>query len=62
MSDSVRVEPTPIQRNRRDIAIELVQLFLEHGNYTQDQITEEKIAELYASYFKKAVECDQGKY
>ena len=62
MSDKINVEPTPIQRNRRDIAIELVKLYLEKGCYTGEEITEDKIAELYGKYHEKALQCDSGRY
>jgi len=59
MADNINVEPTPIQRNRRDVAVELVKLFVERGQYNRDDITEDKISELYKKYFKVALEMDK---
>ncbi|KIL06923.1 hypothetical protein SR42_15270 [Clostridium botulinum] len=61
MADKVNVDPTPIQRNRRDVAIELIQLYLKHGNFTQDEITEDKLAELYKKYHHVAYQADYDK-
>lgn len=54
------INPTPIQRNRRDVAIELVELYMKHGNYTADEITEDKLCELYKKFYKQALESDRG--
>lgn len=59
MADKINVDPTPIQRNRRDVAIDLVNLFLKHGYWIADEMTEEKISELYKKYYKTALECDR---
>lgn len=58
MADDIKVSPTPIQRNRRDIGIELLRLYLEKGNYVTNEITEDKIADLYKKYYKIAVESE----
>ena len=58
MSNDIRVEPTPIQRNRRDVAVELLDMYLQHGIYTTNEITEDKIAELYEKYYRVARKCD----
>lgn len=61
MADDIKVSPAPIQRNRRDIGIELLRLYLERGNYVTDEITEDKIADLYKKYYKAAVESELGR-
>lgn len=61
MSDRIDVDPTPIQRNRRDVAIELVNLYVEKGFHLGEEITEDKIAELYERYHQLAVNCDYQK-
>ncbi|MBY6900398.1 hypothetical protein [Clostridium botulinum] len=61
MADDIKVSPTPIQRNRRDIGIELLRLYLERGNYVTNEITEDKIADLYKKYYKVAVESELGR-
>ncbi|NFI51646.1 hypothetical protein FDA52_01385 [Clostridium botulinum] len=61
MADKVNVDPTPIQRNRRDVAIELIQLYLKYGSFTQDEITEDKLAELYKKYHHVAYQADLDK-
>ena len=59
MSDNVNVSPTPIQRNRRDVAIELLKIYLERGDYTANEITEDKLSQLYEKYFDIALKCDK---
>lgn len=59
MADKINIDPTPIQRNRRDVAIDLVNLFLKHGYWTADEMTEEKISELYKKYYKTALESER---
>lgn len=59
MTDKTNVAPTPIQRNRRDVAIELVNLFLKNGYWTADEMTEDKISELYKKYYKVALESER---
>lgn len=61
MSDRIDVNPTPIQRNRRDVAIELVNLYIEKGCHSGEEITEDKIAGLYERYHQLAVNCDHQK-
>jgi hypothetical protein len=48
MADTVKVEPTPIQRNRFDVAVELTTM---HYNYDRDP---SKIEELFAKYYALA--------
>lgn len=59
MSEKIDISPAPIQRNRRDVAIDLMKLFFKNGNWTADEITEDKISELYKKYYKIALECDK---
>lgn len=61
MADNIKVESTAVQRNRRDVAMELVQLYLKYGNFTQDEITEDKLAELYKKYHHIAYQADVDK-
>lgn len=61
MSNDINVNPTPIQRNRRDIAIEMVQLYLKHADFTIDQITDDKLCELYKKFYNRALDCDNGR-
>ena len=58
MSEKVDLNPTYVQRNRRDVAIELIKFYIQSGNYTQDEITEDKLADLYKKYHQLAVDCD----
>ncbi|WP_297422120.1 hypothetical protein [Clostridium sp.] len=55
MADNINVnaEPTPIQRNAEDVAIELTQLYYEKGDYTAP-ITIEKIQETYSKFYATA--------
>lgn len=62
MSNDVSVNPTPIQRNRRDVAIEMLQLYLKYWSFTAEEITEDKFCELYSKFYKRALDCDNGKY
>ena len=59
MADTVNVRQTPIERNRRDVALELVQLYLKHGTITADEITEDKLGQLYKKYYSVALESDK---
>lgn len=61
MSNEVKVSPTPIQRNRRDVAIEMVELYLKHGSFTSEEITEDRLCELYKKFHSKANDCDNGR-
>lgn len=52
MADQIKVSPTPIQRNYNDVAIDLLNIYIQNGDYTQDEITEDKIVELYKKFYK----------
>lgn len=59
MANDVNVSPTPIQRNRRDVAIELVELYLKQGNFISDEMTEDRLCELYSKFHRQVVSCDK---
>lgn len=48
MSNQISVKPTPIQRNSRDTAIDLIKLYLEHG-YQVNQ--DESLEDIYARFY-----------
>lgn len=49
MSDRISVQPTPIQRNSKDVAIELLKLHASRG-----PVEPEHIEELYTKYYSLA--------
>ncbi|MGG7163866.1 hypothetical protein [Clostridium ihumii] len=49
---------TVYQRNKRDVAIELLKLHLEHGYFESDEINEEMIAGLYKNYYNAVCDVD----
>ncbi|CUU47049.1 hypothetical protein [Clostridium beijerinckii] len=53
MADNIKVEPTPIQRNRRDIAFELLSLRL-HYDRNRADYTEDQIVALYNKFYANA--------
>lgn len=53
MADNINVEPTPIQRNAEDVAMELTQLFYRKGDY-ETPITIESLQETYAKFYAVA--------
>jgi hypothetical protein len=55
MSDTVRVSPTPIQRNKFDVAVELTQLHFEQNINT----TSNDIEGLFAKYYALAEYCEK---
>lgn len=61
MADQINVDPTPIQRNRRDVAIELVGMYLRYANLNSSQITEDKLGNLYSKYYKIVLDAERGK-
>lgn len=50
MADTVKVEPTPIQRNKHDVALELLAM---HSDKKRMEASE--IEELYAKYYALAL-------
>lgn len=52
MADSVSVDPTPIQRNQYDVAVDLTKLYYERSNIRPSV---EEIQETYAKFY--AVAC-----
>lgn len=61
MNNEVKVSPTPIQRNRRDVAIEMLEMYLKHGSFTSEEITEERLCELYKKFHSRAIDSDNGR-
>jgi hypothetical protein len=55
MAENINVssEPTPIQRNAEDVAIELTQLYYRKGDYTTP-LTIEGIQETYSKFYATA--------
>ena len=51
MAETIRVEPTPIQRNLFDVAVELTQLYFETKR--PDSVTE--IQEVYTEFYSTVV-------
>ncbi|TKI70107.1 hypothetical protein FC756_08355 [Lysinibacillus mangiferihumi] len=49
MTDRISVQPTPIQRNSKDVAIELLKLHVSRG-----PVEPEHIEELYTKYYSLA--------
>lgn len=48
MSNDVNVKPTPIQRNRLDVAIELTQLHMQSFGATNEDYIKKAFAEYYS--------------
>lgn len=60
MEKDIKISPTPIQRNRRDVAIELIGLYFKYsGQYTSDEITDDKLCELYDKFYRQARESEK---
>lgn len=55
MAETVKVEPTPIQRNRFDVAMELTHL---HCNRTSIKVDE--IQSIFAKYYALAEYCEHS--
>lgn len=53
MADNINVEPTPIQRNRRDVAVELLKLSISWDK-TKKDYTEDEIIALYNKFYANA--------
>lgn len=49
----VDVEPTPIQRNKRDVAMELLEIYL-RGDRERVRCTEDKLIEVYNKFYANA--------
>lgn len=54
MAENVSVSPTPIQRNAKDVAIELLNLHLE-----REAVSAEELSGLYAKYYTLAYTLDR---
>ncbi|MBU3215842.1 hypothetical protein LL033_11835 [Clostridium estertheticum] len=52
MSDQVKVNPTPIQRNINDVAMELTELYYSASNGSE--YTVEKIQQTYRKFYATA--------
>ncbi|MBZ0312755.1 hypothetical protein AB2T96_11135 [Clostridium butyricum] len=57
MSDTVNVQPTPIQRNHRDVALELTQLYYSRARVKEDY-TVEGIRDTYIKMYATVLECE----
>lgn len=57
MSDTVNVEPTPIQRNERDVAIELTNLYFSRGKLKTD-FSFEDIRNTYCKFYATVKQCE----
>lgn len=55
MADNVRVEPTPIQRNQRDIALELLKINLNSERSEKRNISENELIALYNRIYANIV-------
>lgn len=49
MADEIKVKPTPIQRNKHDVAIELLQIYIERTAVNADDLES-----LYARFYALA--------
>jgi len=56
MTEQVKVSPAPIQRNDRDVAIELTKLHLR----TNTVYEEKELANLYASFYALSANLSNG--
>lgn len=61
MSNNLNGSPTPIQRNSKDVAIDLIKIYLDKGDYTTNEITEDRLIELYKKFHTAATEAVRGK-
>jgi hypothetical protein len=52
MADNVNVNPTPIQRNQRDVAMELTKLYFDRQG--REEFTIDKIKEVYINFYSVA--------
>lgn len=57
MSNEAKVNPTPIQRNLNDVAMELTQLYYRAQN-TGKEYTIERIHEVYKHFYAIAVKSE----
>lgn len=53
VSDIINLEATPIQRNRRDVAVELLKLSIS-WNRTKKDYTEDELMALYNKFYANA--------
>ncbi|CAM3677724.1 hypothetical protein GCM10009865_47460 [Aeromicrobium ponti] len=54
MAETVKVKPTPMQRNRFDVAMELTE---RHMGFVRDP---ERLEELFAKYYALAAYCENS--
>lgn len=50
MTDTIKVDPTPIQRNDRDVAIELTKLYYERNDFENA----DEIVDIYLKFYLTA--------
>jgi hypothetical protein len=53
MAETVKVEPTPIQRNKHDVAIELLKIHI-----SRKATSAEELEGIYAKYYALALYCE----
>jgi hypothetical protein len=53
MTENIKVDPTPIQRNKFDVTLELLDLHLRRSSVNADQLQE-----LFAKYYALATYCE----
>lgn len=57
MADTVNIETTPIQRNERDVAIELTKLYFSRFR-TRENSTFDDIRDVYCKFYATVKQCE----